>query len=83
MTRIKHLIFSNPFRTERNPINNNRVLRSWDVVIGRLGEAGPIVEVDTSFKTTMTLRKHGIQICSRCGYMQPFEIIECKNCAQI
>lgn len=81
--RIKHLTFSNPFRTELQPKNNGRVARSWDIVIGRLDNAVPVIDYSTGFKPTASLAKHGIQVCVTCGYLQPIEIIDCKNCGQL
>jgi hypothetical protein len=76
--------FSNPFRTERSPTNKNLVNKSWDIVLGVLKGSGPVVVIDIhGFKNTATLRKHSIQVCNKCGYMQPLERIECGNCGNI
>ena len=83
MQRIKHLIYSNPFRTEPSPVNNDKVARSWDVVVGHLKNEEPVIHYSSGFKPSPKLAQHGIGICSHCGYLQPTEVLACKNCGQI
>lgn len=83
MTKIRIKIYSNPFSTEVRS-NAGRVTRSWDTVIGALKNQGNAVHLaDGIFKTTPVLKKHGIQACERCGYLQPVGIVACKNCGEL
>ena len=74
-------VFSNPFRSEEA----NSVNKSWDDVIGRIGNnEGTIIRFNgKSFHNTETLKRHGVRICEYCAMLQPIENITCCNCEEL
>lgn len=73
------------FATELSTEGKRKVVRSWNMVIGEIGQYGTVVDytLDGGFKQTPVLRAHGIRACSRCGMLQPQETLYCKACGSL
>lgn len=76
---------SDAYATEITLDSERKVIRSWNMLVGELGQYGTVVDysMNGGYKQTPVLRAHGIRACSRCGMLQPQETLYCKACGSL